>query len=261
MPPTLAVQIVNYHTRAYLERCLQSVLIDLERSGVGHEIHLLDNASGEVLDDLAERHPQVTASVSERNLGFGAGHNRLAAHTQARYLWILNPDVEIIEPDTALRLIAEVQADARRAAAGPRLLTADGTPAPYDHGRLTGPRARLALRGGHSYWRATTRPRRVAWVSGAALMIERAAFTSAGGFDERFFLYKEEEDLCLRLRAAGREVRYDPAVAVRHIGSVVAGQRRWAAESERIFIAEHCRPGRVQRLCASAHQGLAYVHL
>jgi hypothetical protein len=259
--PTLAVQIVNYRTRALLERCLQSVVADLTASGIDHTIRLLDNASGEPLDELARRHPHVTAAIAERNLGFGAGHNRLAAGGGARYLWILNPDAEIIEPDTAARLIAVLQADADARAVGPRLLAPDGTPQPYDHGRLDGPRARLAMRGGHSYWRATRTRRPVAWVNGAAVMMEHAAFAALGGFDERFFLYKEEEDLCLRLRARGGTVLYEPSVSVRHVGAVVAGQPRWAAESERYFIAKHCRPGAVQRASAAAHHALAYVHL
>jgi N-acetylglucosaminyl-diphospho-decaprenol L-rhamnosyltransferase len=258
---TLTVQIVNYRTRAHLERCLESVVADLTASGLDHEIRLLDNASGEPLDDLARRHAHVIACTAERNLGFGAGHNRLAADGDARYLWILNPDAEIVEADTAIRLIAALEEDAAVQAVGPRLLCADGTPQPYDHGRLNGPRARLALRGGHSYWRATNARRRVAWVSGAAVMLERAAFAALGGFDERFFLYKEEEDLCVRLRAGGGAVLYEPSVSVRHVGAVVAGQPRWAAESERYFIAKHCRAGAVQRASAAAHQMLAYVHL
>jgi len=258
---TLAVQIVNYHTRTHLERCLETVVADLTASGIDHVIGLLDNASGEPLDDLARRYPHVSASSAERNLGFGAGHNRLAAESDSRYLWILNPDVEIIEPDTAARLLAVLQGDPQVRVAGPRLVIGAGTAQPYDHGRLTGPRARLALRGGHSYWRATSARRRVAWVSGATMMIERTAFDALGGFDEGFFLYKEEEDLCARLRAGGGVVLYEPAVSVRHVGSVVAGQPRWAAESERYFIAKHCRPGNAQRLSAAAHHVLAYVHL
>jgi N-acetylglucosaminyl-diphospho-decaprenol L-rhamnosyltransferase len=259
--PTLAVQIVNYRTRVHLERCLESVVADLTASGVDHEIRLLDNASGEPLDDLAHRLPHVTSSTAERNLGFGAGHNRLAADTEARYLWILNPDIELVEADTAARLIAVLRTDPAVQVVGPRLLSWDGAPQPYDHGRLDGRRARLALRGGHSYWRATNTRRRVAWVNGAAMMVERAEFAALGGFDERFFLYKEEEDLCVRLRAGGGAVLYEPSVSVRHVGAVVAGQSRWAAESERYFIAKHCRAGAVQRASAAAHHALAYVHL
>ena len=83
-------------------------------------------------------------------------------------------------------------------------------------------RARISNGAGEAYWSVRSDGADVAWVSGACMVVERAAFETVGGFDERFFLYKEEEDLCLRLRDAGGRVRYEPAVRVSHVGSVVA---------------------------------------
>lgn len=260
-PATIAVQVVNYRTRAYLDRCLATITADLEGSGLGYELNLLDNASGEPLDDLAERLSHCRAFTSPRNLGFGGGHNLLARQTDAPYLWIVNPDVEVTTPGSARRLLDALAGSDRLWAAGPQLVGDDGRAQPYDHGRLHGVRAQIALRGGHSYWRATNRRRTVAWVSGAALLIGRETFLALGGFDENLFLYKEEEDLCLRLRAAGGEVVYEPGVQVRHHGSVVADRARELAVAERYFIAKHCRHRRAQRVFAAAHQGLAYLHL
>ena len=145
--------------------------------------------------------------------------------------------------------------------AGPKLLTADGSPQPYDHGRLHGPRAAIALKGGHSYWRATDVRQEVAWVSGAAMLVERAAFVAIGGFDEKLFLYKEDEDLCLRLREAGGLVVYEPGVAVRHHGSVVADPHRsWPGRPATSSPStSRDRPSR--RAFAAAHQTLAYLRL
>ena len=70
------------------------------------EINLLDNASGEDLDDLAVRVPNCRTFTAPTNLGFGGGHNLLAAETDAQYLFILNPDVEFLFPDTVRRLVA-----------------------------------------------------------------------------------------------------------------------------------------------------------
>src|SRR5581483_3775327 len=105
----------------------------------------------------------------------------------------------------------------RVAAAGPKLLLDDRSPQPYDHGRLHGARAAVALKGGHSYWRATDVRQEVAWVSGAAMLVDDAAFKGIGGFDEKLFLYTEDEDLCLRLRCTSASVIYEPAVTVRHV--------------------------------------------
>ena len=180
------------------------------------EINLLDNASGEDLDDLAVRVPNCRTFTAPTNLGFGGGHNLLAAETDAQYLLILNPDVEFLFPDTVRRLLLPVAGADRVKAVGPKLLTAAGQAQPYDHGRLHGLRAEIALKGGHSYWRQTGTRQEVAWVSGAAMLVERATFVGLGGFDEKLFLYKEDEDLCLRVREVGGQVIYEPAAAIRH---------------------------------------------
>ncbi len=233
----------------------------MERSGLEYEINLLDNASGEDLAEVAARFPRCRAFTAERNLGFGGGHNLLASKTDAPYLLILNPDVELIAPDTAKRLLLAVASADRVKAAGPKLLAPDGSAQPYDHGRLHGLRAQIALRGGHSYWRATDIRQAAAWVSGAAMLIERAAFVSLGGFDEKLFLYKEDEDLCLRLRHAGGQVIYEPSVTVRHHGGVVADRHQELVGATSYFFAKHHPNARSRKAFATAHQWLAYLRL
>jgi GT2 family glycosyltransferase len=257
----LAVQIVNYHTRSYLERCLATVAADLGQGGLGYEINLLDNASGEDLTDLAARNPGCRAFQSATNLGFGGGNNLLATKTDAQYLLILNPDVEFLFPDTAQRLLRALTSAEDVTAAGPKLVGENGAPQAYDHARLHGIRAQIALRGGHSYWHETSTPQDVAWVSGAALMIEHAAFDAVGGFDENFFLYKEDEDLCLRLRRRGDRVRYQPAVVVLHHGSVVAKRPAELDRARRYFFEKNFPNRRSQKAFAAAHEWLAYLRL
>lgn len=258
----LAVQVVNFRTRRYLERCIETVVADLEGSGVAYEVNLLDNASGEDLEEVAERFSRARAFTAPENLGFGGGHNLLAGEAGAPYLLILNPDVEIEAPGTIARLLDVVAGGGGRVkAAGPKLLMSDGSPQPYDHGRLHGARAALALKGGHSYWRATEVRQEVAWVSGAAIMVERAAFQAIGGFDQRLFLYKEDEDLCLRLREADGVVVYEPGVVIRHHGSVVADRESELAGAANYFFAKHYRGRRSRRAFAAAHRTLAYLRL
>jgi len=259
--PLVAVQVVNYRTRRYLERCVDTVVSDLEGSSMAFEINLLDNASGEDLDDLAARVPNCRAFTAPTNLGFGGGHNLLAAKTGARYLLILNPDVEFLFPDTVRRLLLPVAGADRVKASGPKLLTAAGQAQPYDHGRLHGLRAEVALKGGHSYWRPTGTRQEVAWVSGAAMLVERAEFVALGGFDENLFLYKEDEDLCLRLREAGGQVLYEPAAAIRHVGSVVANQQPELAVASSYYFSKHFDHQRSRRAYAAVHRSLAYVRL
>jgi N-acetylglucosaminyl-diphospho-decaprenol L-rhamnosyltransferase len=259
--PMLAVQIVNYGTRTYLERCLATVAADLERSALDYEINLLENASGEALDDLAATFSACRAFTSDRNLGFGGGHNRLAAETDAPYLLILNPDVEFISPHTAKRLLAHLTEEEKVKVAGPKLVRPSGEAQPYDHGRLIGLRAQISWRGGHSYWRETDEAQDVAWVSGAALCVEHAAFAEVGGFDQNLFLYKEDEDLCLRIRARGGRVLYEPSILVRHEGSVVANRRESLETATAYFFEKHLLNRRWHRLLRAAHRWLAYLRL
>jgi hypothetical protein len=93
------------------------------------------------------------------------------------------------------------------------------------------------------------------------MLISHGAFDAVGGFDERFFLYKEDEDLCLRLRRGGAQVLYEPAVTVRHLGSVVARRPEELARSERYFIEKHLDGRRSQRLFEKLHRVLPRVRL
>ena len=259
--PILAVQIVNYRTRSYLERCLATIAPELEHSGLEYEINLLENASGETLDDLAERVRGCRVLGAERNLGFGGGHNLLASNTNAPYLLILNPDIEFLAPDTAERLLTRATGDGSIKVIGPKLIGRTGRAQPYDHGRLRGVRAQIALRGGHSYWRETALAQDVAWVSGATMLVEHAAYARAGGFDENLFLYKEDEDLCLRIRRDGGRILYEPSVVVRHEGSVVADRKQSLEQATAYYFDKHLLNRRGHRMLRAAHQWLAYMRL
>ena len=153
-----------------------------------------------------------SSCVAEQNLGFGAGHNLLAARHDAAALLFLNPDTRFVEPRTVARLLAALGGDVQ--AVGPQLVSATGESNPRDHGELHGFRARVAQAAGDSHYRPRDAPADAAWVSGAACLVARRAFDAVGGFDPGFFLYKEEEDLFLRIRRGGRP-RALPAVGAR----------------------------------------------
>jgi len=255
------VQIVNYRTRRYLERCLASLAPDLEASGLDYEINLLDNASGEPLDALASGFRSSRAFASPRNLGFGAGHNLLASKTSAPYLLILNPDVEVVTANTAKRLVEVLEAEKSTKVVGPKLVGENGLAQPYDHARLHGPRAQLALRGGHSYWRETGTAQEVAWVSGAVMLVDHSVFSQLGGFDENLFMYKEDEDLCLRIRQLGGRIVYEPSVVVRHRGSVVADRQAALRRAATYFFDKHSLNRPVHRLLRTVHERLGYLRL
>lgn len=253
MPADLAVQVVNYRTSAYLGPCLDSVLAALAQTGVSARVLVYDNGSGDDLSGLERRFAgEVGFVMGPENLGFGAAQNRLAALSDARLLCCVNPDVTVDRRDVFARLLTAF-ADERVAVAGPRLVTPDGATQRWDHGELRGLRARVANGAGHAHWRERPAPAEAAWVSGAFLMVRREAFAAVGGFDEDFFLYKEEEDLCLRIRRAGGRVLYVPTAEVTHVGGVVAGRdpELLRASTER-FAAKH-HPGLRRRLLEAVY--------
>lgn len=249
MVPELTVQVVNYDTADYLRPCLDSLLTALAATPVTARIAVLDNGSS---DDLSGLERELGGAVdflfSDENRGFGGGQNRLAAANASPLICCANPDVVATQQDVFVRLM-EVLEDASVVAAGPRLLTPGGAPQRFDHGELRGLRAAVANGAGHAHWRPRADRADVAWVSGAFLLLRRSAFDAVGGFDEGFFLYKEEEDLCLRLRRAGGRVVYAGDAEAQHVGSVVARRDPAVlAASVARYQAKHFPPGPRRRL-------------
>lgn len=252
MSPDLVVQIVNFNTQEHVARLLPGLLDELDRTSASSEVHVLENGSG---DDLAALRARWSGRVafhdSDRNRGFGGGHDELARRTASDAILCVNPDVEVDRPGVVGGLLRHLD-DPRVVATGPLLRTGEGTPQRWDHGELRGLRARVANGAGHAHWRPRTAPLDVAWAAGAFLLVRRSAFDAVGGFDERFFLYKEEEDLCLQLRRAGGRVVYDPTVSVAHEGGVVASREQHMAASVAAY-AEKNLPRRRRALLDLLH--------
>jgi N-acetylglucosaminyl-diphospho-decaprenol L-rhamnosyltransferase len=221
---TVDAVVVSYNSRDTLRACVEP-LARLE----GVTVTVVDNDSPDrSLEAVADL--PVRAIQSGRNGGFGAGCNLGAAAGTEPLILLVNPDAEITAGALA-RMVAALDADPAAVLVGPRILEDDGelvhsmrryqrtssmwAQALYLH-RLF-PRARWAneIDAGSAAYEAPAYPE---WVSGACMLIRRSAWEAAGGFDDGFFLYCEDQDLCLRLRAAGGRVRYEPRAVVRHRG-------------------------------------------
>lgn len=237
----LRIQIVNYKTKAYLLECLTSIFSDLEASReITCRVAILDNASGDDLSDIKSLFvgKNIDVVASEKNLGFGGGHNVLAANKTGRYILLLNPDTKIVEPHTIARLLESIERHSANAL-GPRLVTKENKTQYWDHGELRGLIAKIASANARSYWKERKKALQVAWVSGAVFLIRATDFDEIRGFDEHFFLYKEEEDLCLRLRQKGKIIFYDPMISVLHYGGVVAKKSEHMGKSRAYYLKKH----------------------
>jgi hypothetical protein len=237
----VCIQIVNYKTKAYLLRCLESLFEDLKNAEIVFSVAILDNASGDDLSDIPKKFPgkPIAVHYHRSNVGFGAGHNVLARQSSARYLLLLNPDILFIETNTIGRLLDRAK-ESGSAVVGPKLVTTKKRVAQhYDHGELYGLRARIAQHTGHAFWKEQKNITQAAWVAGAVFLIEKEWFVRLGGFDENFFLYGEELELCFRLRALGGAVTYDPTIIVFHYAGVVAKKSDHLRKSNDYFLRKH----------------------
>ncbi len=214
----VSVSIVNTNNRELLLACLESLRPSIG-SDDGVEVVVLDNASEDgSAEAVRARFPEVRVIAQEFRAGFGANHNTIIRATASRYVYVLNEDTTSDDWGFA-RLVAEMDAHFLAAALGPRLVYPDGrhqgsawrfpTPAVSMLGLPTLGKVGINQSSG-------MRPRSVDWVAGAALLLRREALDEVGLFDEGFFIYFEEVDLCLRLRRAGWDVRYFPGATVVH---------------------------------------------
>ena len=232
----LGVVVVNYNAGEYLARCVRSV-VDAA-GGVGLDLVVVDNASSDgSAEAAAARVPELRLIENSTNRGLSAAWNQGARAVNAPWILFLNPDAEISRGDLrALVRVGEGHPDV--AVLGPLIRNANGTI--YESGRVfpgliqavghafLGPFApgnRFTRSYRQTSWDRTTE-REVDWVSFAAMLIRRTAFEQVGRFDEGFWLYGEELDLCTRLRDAGWKVLASPAVEVIHVGGVSTGRSR-----------------------------------
>ena len=235
----LAVVIVNYNTREFLGPCLEALPAAL--GGLSAETWVVDNASPDgSADFVRERFPGIHLIASARNGGYahgnnlglraaGFGHSTPGRSSDFRHAALLNPDT-VPPPESLARLVACLDADPSVGACGPRVERPDGTldracrrgaPTPLvAFYQLIGlaklfPRSRHFARYNLTYLPEHRRAE-VDAVVGACMLLRGEALEAVGLMDERFFMYGEDLDLCLRIRGAGWRVVYFPEVRMPH---------------------------------------------
>jgi N-acetylglucosaminyl-diphospho-decaprenol L-rhamnosyltransferase len=277
---TLSIIIVSYNAPDDLRRCLES--LHAGPPTIPHDITVVDNASTVGgLEAIRSRWPEVTLIALDRNRGFAAGNNAGIRATRGEWLLLLNSDT--IVPSGAIdTLISRLLAHPSAAAAGPRLIDGSGR-AELSFGPALSPIGELRQKAigalydrgiaPMAWWvdRQTRREHYVEWVSGACLLVSRRAAESVGLLDERFFLYTEDVDFCVALRARGRRILFAPASEVTHLrgrsrerdpaGANAAYRRsqiafyekhhpRWAWLLRAYLRLKGVRPDKISTLCA-----------
>jgi len=222
----LSIVIVSWNVCDLLRQCLRSILANLQACEL--EIIVVDNASG---DDSVEmvraEFPAVRLIANDQNRGFPAANNQGIAIAQGRYVFLLNPDTEVVD-DALATMIAFADERPDVGVIGPQLLNPDGS---VQSSRRRLPTLATAVF--ESTWLTPYAPRSVLrryrmldtpdemtqdadWVDGAALMARRRAIEQIGPLDEGFFMYSEELDWCRRFGEGGWRVVYLPDARIIH---------------------------------------------
>jgi len=227
--PDISIIVVSFNTRDILRRSLRAVAAAAD--GITHEIIVVDNASHDGSADMvAAEFPAVKLLCAPHNLGFAAANNLGYRAAAGEFLVLVNPDA-FPEPSALQAGLERMRARPSVALAGGLLIGKHGEPEPSarlfpsplnDFLSLSGlaarfPRSRLFGRFDRT-WADPAKPAAVDWVPGAFCLIRKPVLDRLGFFDERFFLYYEEVDLCRRLRAAGHAIEYWPDLRATHWG-------------------------------------------
>ncbi|HXW38355.1 MAG TPA: glycosyltransferase family 2 protein [Acidimicrobiales bacterium] len=216
--------IVDYDAAAYLSDCVRS----LETEGVA-ELVVVENGDAAAARSALDHDGLTTTPLlaTGRNLGYGAGANRgIAAIERGEYVLVCNPDL-VVHAGALRPLEAALDDHPEWAIVGPRVITPEGVV--YPSARLfptplvaAGHALLGVLFPSNSFTRRYRTPdlqdRRteVDWVSGACFLARRRALDEIGGFDEGYFMFAEDMDLCWRVGEAGWKVGFEPAAAVTH---------------------------------------------
>ncbi len=227
--PDITLAIINYNTRGLLKTCLNSIL--KEPPLIGYEIIVIDNGSSDgSVDMMKQTFPNIHLLENAGNLGYAAAANQGLRTSHAKYVLVLNTDIEM-DRDAIDILVEHADRHEDLAVAGPLLLNTDGSiqmsgrrfPSFLDatmHAFLgmVWPRNRFSVRYRLLDWDRKN-DSLVDWVCGAAMLVRRSAAEQVDFFDEGYFMYVEDMDLCYRLWQNGWKVYFCPdAKMVHHIG-------------------------------------------
>jgi GT2 family glycosyltransferase len=238
--PRVAVVILNYGTRQWLEKFLPSVLAT-EYDNL--EIVVADNASkDDSVSFLKEHYPQVTLLQFHKNLGYTGGYNKALGLLKADYFVLLNSDIEV--PSNWLApMVQMAMENPKIGAIQPTILDwnnkqkyeyagaaggfIDKYGYPFCKGRIFN-----TIENENPDYQSSGK---IFWASGACMFVKASAFENAGGLEERFFAHMEEIDLCWRLQLIGYEVLFCPDSKVYHVGGATLNK----AKPQKTFLNFH----------------------
>jgi N-acetylglucosaminyl-diphospho-decaprenol L-rhamnosyltransferase len=210
----LSIIVVNYKSEKYLAKCISSIkekILDVD-----YKIIVVNNDENKALE--ASLPKDITLISIGENIGFGAACNLGARSARGEILCFLNPDTEVIS-ENIQKLLSKFEKDNKLAIIGSRLVDEKNNTREWIAGEEITVWSTLFNNLGHKrdkkIWESAVLAE-CSWVSGAAMFIKKDIFQKLGGFDEKFFMYFEDVDLCRRARRLGLKVLYFPEFVAKH---------------------------------------------
>ncbi len=219
----LSIIIVSYNTKELLITCLNSITQSLKHATSHYEVIVIDNGStDESTHAIQAQFPQAKLLINKKNVGYGKANNQGVASALGEVILILNSDTQTI--DGAIeKLYQFFKGLSEKSVVGGKLFNTDGTPQASCGPAYTLPMifAALFLKGDYLNITRTSpnKIKRVDWIMGACMMMQKRAFSEIGGFDEGIFMYMEEIDWQYRAQKLGYGVYFYPHAHFTHVGA------------------------------------------
>lgn len=209
----LSIIIVNYRSEKWLNSCL-NILSSPSDSKIKFEVIIINNDKKDFLP--TKKYSFVSRLIqTEKNLGFGLANNLGVKSAKSKNVLFLNPDT-IFGKDSMVKLLVFLEKNPQIGIVGPKIIQASrGKAQPFTCGKKTSLLGIIFRNTILKPWNSK-KPVLVDWVSGTALLTKKSVFEKAGGFDKNFFMYFEDQDLCLRIKELGYDICFFPGSIVYH---------------------------------------------
>lgn len=237
----ISIIIVNFRSDQYLEKCIAS-LYNFEKED-NFEIIIVNNDQEKKLEKIQTIFSKIKIINNKNNFGFGQAINVGAKNARGEFLFFLNPDSELVETVIPI-ILKEFEKNLKIAALSPKVIGENGEKQSWIFGKKMNLGQLIKNNFLGDKEEKNEKEKEVDWVSGASMVIRKKDFNEVGGFDEKFFLYFEDMDLCLRLKEKGKKAIYFPLVKIMHIGSgskmEESSRKKAYYASQDYYFKKHC---------------------
>jgi len=226
--PEVSIILVNYNDKPHLQECLLS--LEENAQGISFEVIVVDNNSSDGSQEFIEKnYSQAKLIRNLKNIGFARANNQGIKESKGEFILFLNTDT-LVYPKALEYLLGEMKNDRQVGAAGPTLLRGDNAYQVSFGGRVNFFQELVQKCFLNSYYKLRLKigqkKRWVRWLSGACLLTRKEILEDVGFFDENFFIYFEDIDLCFRIRKKGLKLLFLPQARVFHRGGATTLRKK-----------------------------------